>query len=394
MARRHSTADRLRWALAADVCSLVRRTPGITRAQAARDLGISTGTATDLITRMRASAILTEAAPVPHGRGRPTSALAPHPQGPLVLAVEITATGWRLAEAGIDGRLNHVARAPHNGHDPADVLPPIRRAIAAETKARAGRVRAVSVTAAATVRDGAVAQSSVLDWKRVDLAPLRMPRTALHVSNDATCAALAESRRGASRGSRAALHLAVLAGVGGGLVLEGAPVLGATGLAMEVGHLPFGDPEAVCDCGARGCWDTVLGAKPLAERLRTGDDSQSAVEAAIARRDPAHRTAVAAAAASLGRGLAGLINTTDPDIVTLGGIAPALLAHSRPAFEDSLAEGLMRCLRDDRPRIAASGLGDDGALMGAVEIALDEIASPLGLAEWASGGAVGRSPSA
>lgn len=37
---------------------------------------------------------------------------------------------------------------------------------------------------------------------------------------------------------------------------------------------------------------------------------------------------------------------------------------------------------------------DPGALMGAVEIALDEIASPLGLAEWASGGAVGHSPSA
>ena len=254
-------------------------------------------------------------------------------------------------------------------------------------------MRAVSVTAAATVRDGAVVQSSVLDWKRVDLTPLRMPQTTLHVSNDATCAALAESRRGTSRGSRAALHLAVLAGIGGGLVLEGAPVLGATGLAMEVGHLPFGDPEAVCDCGARGCWDTVLGTKPLAERLRTSDDS-SAVEAAIARQDPAHRTAVAAAAASLGRGLAGLINTTDPDIVTLGGIAPVLLTHSRAAFEDSLAKGLMRCLRDDRPRIAASGLGDDGALMGAVEIALDEVASPLGLAEWASDRALGHSPSA
>ena len=32
--------------------------------------------------------------------------------------------------------------------------------------------------------------------------------------------------------------------------------------------------------------------------------------------------------------------------------------------------------------------------MGAVEIALDDVASPLGLAEWASGGAVGHSPSA
>ena len=35
-----------------------------------------------------------------------------------------------------------------------------------------------------------------------------------------------------------------------------------------------------------------------------------------------------------------------------------------------------------------------GRSWGAVEIALDDVASPLGLAEWASDGAVGHSPSA
>ena len=58
-----------------------------------------------------------------------------------------------------------MARAPHRGRGPADVLAPIRRAVAAEAGARAGRVRAVSVAAAATVRDGSVVQSSVLDLK-------------------------------------------------------------------------------------------------------------------------------------------------------------------------------------------------------------------------------------
>ena len=128
MARRRSTADQLRWALAADVCALVRATPGITRAGVARELGISTGTATDLVTRMRRTAILTEGDPVPHGRGRPTSVLAAHPRGPLVIAVEITATDWRMASAGLDGRLTTAVSALHRGRSPADVLAPIRRA--------------------------------------------------------------------------------------------------------------------------------------------------------------------------------------------------------------------------------------------------------------------------
>ena len=134
--RRRSTAEQLRWALAADVCALVRRSPGITRAQVVRELGISTGTAADLVTRMRRAAVLTEGEPVPHGRGRPTSALAAHPRGPLVIAVEITATGWRMVSAGLDGRLTVVARAPHRGRGPADVLAPIRRAVAAKESLR------------------------------------------------------------------------------------------------------------------------------------------------------------------------------------------------------------------------------------------------------------------
>lgn len=389
-AQRHSTADQLRWALAADVCALVRRSPGITRAEAVRELGISTGTAADLVTRMRRAAVLTEGEPVPHGRGRPTSALAAHPRGPLVIAVEITATGWRMVSAGLDGHLTAVARAPHRGRGPADVLAPIRRAVTAEAGARAGRVRAVSVAAAATVRDGSVVQSSVLDWDRVGLAPLRVPGAALLVANDATCEALAESRRGASRGARAALHLTVLTGVGGGLVLDGAPVLGATGLAMEVGHLPLGDPRALCSCGARGCWDTVLGAGPLAGRLGADDDSLPALEALIARGEPAHRPALATAAASLGRGLAGLINVTDPDVVTLGGLGPLLRSHCPEAFEEALTGGLMRCLREDRPRITSGELGADAALVGAVETALDEVAGPAGLAAWAGREGSGR----
>ena len=42
-AQRRGTADRLRWTLAADVCALVRRHPGITRARVAQELAISSG---------------------------------------------------------------------------------------------------------------------------------------------------------------------------------------------------------------------------------------------------------------------------------------------------------------------------------------------------------------
>ena len=74
---------------------------------------------------------------------------------------------------------------------------------------------------------------------------------------------------------------------------------------------------------------------------------------------------------------------TDPDVVTLGGLGPLLRSHCPEAFEEALTGGLMRCLREDRPRIAVGELGADAALVGAVETALDEVAGPAGLAAWA-----------
>ncbi|WP_257210377.1 ROK family transcriptional regulator [Actinomyces ruminis] len=233
MEHRRTTAEQLRWTLAADVCALVRTHPGVTRAQVAKLLGISTGTATDLITRMRQASLLTEGEPRSRGRGRPTAILTAHPDGPLILAVEITASDWRVAVAGIEGRPAVVATASHHSRSPDDVLVPIRRAVAAQVSRHASRVRAVSVAVAATVRDGSIVQSSVLDWQRTSLTPLAVPGAKLFVTNDGTCEALAESRRGAGRGARSALHVTVLNGVGGGLVLNSTPVLGATGLAWR-----------------------------------------------------------------------------------------------------------------------------------------------------------------
>ena len=50
-------------------------------------------------------------------------------------------------------------------------------------------------------------------------------------------------------------------------MVDGRPVTGATGAASEFGHLPFGDRRTRCQCGARGCWQMVLGVRALAATL-------------------------------------------------------------------------------------------------------------------------------
>jgi predicted NBD/HSP70 family sugar kinase len=362
----------------------LRREPGSTRAALARDLGLASGTATEIVARLREVDLVVETAAAASGRGRPTSMLVPHPRGPLVLAVEIRHEDWRAGVAGLDGGVTAVDGGRH-AHEPDAVLRAVESTVARAFDRWGRRLRAVSVSAAATVRDGRLVQASTLGWGAVDLAPLAPPGgLPLLVGNDATLAGVAEARSGAAAGARAALHLIVEVGVGGTLVVDGRPVTGATGAGGEFGHLPFGDPALRCPCGARGCWDLEVDGRAVARHLGEPppDDPRSHLRAALVRPDA--RAAVERAARALGAGTAGLVNALDPEVVTLGGLAGPLRRHSPAAFDGAFTDGLMAFRRTDPPAVRDAVHGDDGALHGAAAVGLDEAVSERGLATWAA----------
>ena len=74
-------------------------------------------------------------------------------------------------------------------------------------------------------------------------------RGPVRVSNDANCAAYAETHHGAATDSSHVLYLTGTVGIGAGIVEDGDLVRGAAGFAGEVGHMPVGDPAALCGCG-------------------------------------------------------------------------------------------------------------------------------------------------
>lgn len=89
------------------------------------------------------------------------------------------------------------------------------------------------------------------------------------------------------------------------------------------------------------------------------------------------RAAVAAAAATLGRGLAGLVNALDPEVVTLGGGAADLLTAAPEELAAACREGLMRIRRSTPPPVVPAELGDAGPLVGAAEQVWDRWWSQL-----------------
>ena len=391
MTEEPGSASQVRWFGAAKVIGLVRSEPGITRAAATQRLRISSGGAADLLARLRRARLLDETPAPAQGRGRPTTVLGPHPEGPLVLAVDLRPGDWRLAQIGLDGVPHILATGRHGRIGQARVLDDIAKEIAAAHRSLSGRVRAVAVSVAGTLSDSRLVQFTTRGWRDVDLTALmaRLPRTArlpLLLGNDATLSGLAEARSGSAHDAGTVLHLIVMVGLGGTLVVNGEPVSGSRGAAGEYGHIPFGDPSLECPCGARGCWDLTIDGRALARHL---GDAAPADPVAYAQglldapRESGTQAAFDAVATSLGSGIAGLVNLHDPEIVTLGGLAPPLRDAAPEAFDDAYRGGLMTFRKSAAPPVIDGLLGEDAPLRGAAAMAIDHVTTEAALAEWA-----------
>ena len=117
------------WRSAAAALEVVRRRSAPTRRELAQELGLASGPASDLVGRLRAARLIAERPAAVQGPGRPTTRLHAHPDGPVVLAVDLRHDDWRMAVAGLDGELEHLASGRHRGGSADAVLGRLRRGI-------------------------------------------------------------------------------------------------------------------------------------------------------------------------------------------------------------------------------------------------------------------------
>jgi fructokinase len=171
----------------------------------------------------------------------------------------------------------------------------------------------------------------------------------LRFANDANCFALSEAIDGAAAGERIVFGVILGTGVGGGIVVEGRPLVGANAIAGEWGHnpLPWPDdderPGPLCPCGRHGCIESFLSG-PALVRAGGGD-----VAARAAAGDQAAEAVLVRYEDRLARGLANVINLIDPDVIVLGGGLSQMIrlyAHvpalwGRHVFSDHVATRLV-----------------------------------------------------
>ena len=163
-----------------------------------------------------------------------------------------------------------------------------------------------------------------LGWREVDAAGALKQRLGIPVflDNDANAAAVAEHRLGAGRGATHLLVITLGTGIGSGLILDGQLYRGAHGSAGELGHLPLFSDGQICNCGNRGCLETVFSAPALAKQASEAYGKRVGARQLISWAQDGDTKAIdllEKATDHLAQALVGVVNLLDLELIVLGG---------------------------------------------------------------------------
>lgn len=345
-------------------------------------MGLNRSTIADLVAQAEVLRLAEQRAPAAGAHssaGRPSVGVAATEHA-YVLAVDVRVSHLVAARVGLGGIPLAQATGPAPpAHDPSATAAAIGRlatAVLRDADPDSMLVGiGVSIPGIVDRERGTVRLAPNLDWHDVPFATMLATRldTDLRpvLGNDADLGALAEHLRGVGRGVDDIVYIAGEVGVGAGIIAGGAPVSGRAGFAGEIGHLPFGDGTRRCHCGAAGCWETEIGAAAIARAVDWPPDRLTELGCRLDELADELSSApvqLSVVAHHLGRGLAGLVNLLNPEIIVLGGYLRALYPLVR---NEVLAEMDTRALQVSgfRPEVVLPGLGDRSVLIGAAEVA-------------------------
>jgi len=207
----------------------------------------------------------------------------------------------------------------------------------------------------------------------------------IKIDNDANAAALAETKWGAARGYRRVFYTTIGTGIGTGIVFDGRIYHGHTGAAGEGGHLGIDMGGLRCNCGKRGCIETLAAGPGIARRARqklaafpnslllemAGGNPETVdshmVAKAYEKGDEAAREVMLETLDMLAYWLGSIIDLLDPDVIVMGGGASLMF---RPFLKDIPERWKGACLNPDPLSIplVPARYGEDAGIAGAAAV--------------------------
>jgi len=307
-----------------------------------------------------------------------------------VFAVDLGGTTVKLglfdSEGNVLDKWEIVTRKENGGEQ---ILPDIAKSIAdkiGEKQISKEDIIGVGIGVPGPVDSkGTIYKAANLGWGVFNVSEKLGELTNLPVKtgNDANVAALGEMWKGGGQGYSSIVAVTLGTGVGGGVIIEGRLVAGATGAGGEIGHIHVEDNELIsCGCGNKGCLEQYASATGITrlanERLkqddmpsvlREGEVSAKAVFDAVKAGD---RLAVEVAeifGMYLGKGLATVACVVNPEAFVIGGGVSKAGEVLFDFIEKNYKKYVFHGAKDAKFCLAT--LGNDAGIYGAAKLVLE-----------------------
>ena len=305
--------------------------------------------------------------------------------GRYVFGVDIGGTTVKLglfSEEGVLLEQWEIPTVKENGG--ASILPNVAESVKGKMEER--HIREEDVAGIGVGAPGAVDEEGTLVGGAVNIGwkPFNIPEALgayinvpIKAANDANAAAYGELWQGGGKGSANMVAVTLGTGVGGGIVVNGSLLNGATGAGGEIGHIHLVDGETEsCGCGNRGCLEqyaSATGIARLAERRLAKDEKPSLLRGrnlsaksvfdAVKAGDEVAIEIAEQFGEYLGKGLAVVAAVVNPEVFVIGGgvskAGEILLSFVEPAYKKY---AFHQCRG---ARFALAELGNDAGIYGA-----------------------------
>ncbi len=331
----------------------------LSRADLARETGLTRVTISDLVAELIAEGLVVETGQREGIRpGKPATMLEFHRAAFQIVGIDLSAhAGFRGAVLDLDGQVVERAETALAGSTGSEATAKVVALVETLLAAATLPVLGIGVGSPGVVDlAGVVLSAPNLGWAGETLQATLEARFGLPVlvSNDANAAALAEHSFGDADADM--MLVKVGHGVGAGLLLDGSPLFGSRFAAGEIGHVVVGtDGGALCACGKHGCLETWLATPRL--------------EKAIAD-NPGDRIGILREAGQrLGIALAPVVGSLDLSEVVLSGPTALLDGELASAAIETLRSRTMAEFHGDLT-LRMTTLGEDIVMRGAAAMVL------------------------
>ena len=232
--------------------------------------------------------------------------------------------------------------------------------------------------------EGVVQNTANLGWgyKEVKREMEELSGMKAEIGNDANVAALGEMWMGAGKGRKNIIMVTLGTGVGGGIIIDGKPLVGAHGAGGEIGHLCVNYEETDhCGCGNTGCLEqyaSATGITRLANIRLAKDDTLSVLREqevsaktvfdAVKTGDVVAKEIAEEFGRYLGYAMANLAAVADPSAIVIGGGVSKAGEVLIQYVEKNFKERAFFANKDTELVLAT--LGNDAGICGAAKLIL------------------------